>query len=87
MSDNWKNRSSKMQCKTCMHYCNKRCRRHAPTMQGFPPVYETDWCGDHKIDKEMMVEENAFSGFDSVEDREKFVEEMFKEPMLGYWFS
>jgi len=28
-----------------------RCRRHAPTMSGFPVVYETDWCGDHKIDE------------------------------------
>lgn len=22
-----------------------RCRKHAPTMQGFPVVFETDWCG------------------------------------------
>lgn len=28
-----------------------RCRRHAPTMMGFPAVYQTDWCGDHKIDE------------------------------------
>ena len=28
-----------------------RCRRHAPTMSGFPVVYESDWCGDHKIDE------------------------------------
>ena len=28
-----------------------RCRRHAPTMMGFPAVYETDWCGDHKVDE------------------------------------
>lgn len=31
-----------------------RCRRHAPTMNGFPVVYETDWCGDHKIDEEKI---------------------------------
>ena len=28
-----------------------RCRRHAPTMTGYPVVYETDWCGDHKLDE------------------------------------
>jgi len=26
-----------------------RCRRHAPTMSGFPVVFELDWCGDHKL--------------------------------------
>lgn len=26
-----------------------RCRRHAPELAGFPAVYETDWCGDHKL--------------------------------------
>lgn len=28
-----------------------RCRRHAPTMSGYPAVFETDWCGDHKLDE------------------------------------
>jgi hypothetical protein len=28
-----------------------RCRRHAPTMRGFPVVFESDWCGDHKLSK------------------------------------
>lgn len=31
-----------------------RCRRHAPTMGGFPAVYESDWCGDHKIDENKI---------------------------------
>lgn len=67
--DPWKNRSQKMNCETCMHYVRKvtisgeveslnvpigRCRRHAPTIQGFPAVFETDWCGDHKIDEEKL---------------------------------
>lgn len=26
-----------------------RCRRHAPTMSGWPVMYESDWCGDHKL--------------------------------------
>lgn len=29
-----------------------RCRRHAPTMGGFPAVYAGDFCGDHKLDEE-----------------------------------
>jgi hypothetical protein len=31
-----------------------RCRRHAPTMNGFPVVYDDDWCGDHKIDEDKV---------------------------------
>jgi hypothetical protein len=28
-----------------------RCRRRAPTMNGYPVVFEADWCGDHKLDE------------------------------------
>jgi hypothetical protein len=28
-----------------------RCRRHAPTMAGWPVVFVNDWCGDHKLDE------------------------------------
>ncbi len=31
-----------------------RCRLHGPTMRGFPGVFETDWCGDHKLDEERV---------------------------------
>lgn len=31
-----------------------RCRRHAPTMNGYPVVYPTDWCGDHKLDETRL---------------------------------
>lgn len=53
-SDNWKHRSESMLCKTCMWYCNTRCRRRAPTMNGYPAVFKTDWCGDHKLDKSTI---------------------------------
>jgi len=42
-------------CGTCRYLSPKkddkgRCRRHAPTMSGYPVVYiNNDWCGDHKI--------------------------------------
>ncbi len=53
--DNWNNRSQQMTCQTCMYFRNMRCRRHAPTMQGFPAVYPNDpGCGPHKLDKEAM---------------------------------
>jgi hypothetical protein len=32
-----------------IHYDLGRCRRHAPTLRGWPVVYNTDWCGDHKL--------------------------------------
>lgn len=31
-----------------------RCRRHAPTMGGYPVVYMTDWCGDHRLDENKL---------------------------------
>ena len=31
-----------------------RCRRHAPTMGGYPVVYVNDWCGDHRIDENKL---------------------------------
>ncbi len=64
--DNWKHRSKGMCCKTCMWFVPKannepvikepfgRCRRHAPTMSGFPAVFGTDWCGDHKLDENKL---------------------------------
>ncbi|MBF0607693.1 MAG: hypothetical protein HQL61_09120 [Magnetococcales bacterium] len=54
--DNWANRATGMVCATCAFYCNTRCRRHAPTMGGFPAVFQTDWCGDHRITKDRINE-------------------------------
>jgi len=54
VDDLWSNRSEEMRCMTCMYYTNYRCRRHAPTMQGYPAVNKRDWCGDHKMSKESM---------------------------------
>jgi hypothetical protein len=31
-----------------------RCRRHSPTMSGFPVVFFKDWCGDHKLDEDKI---------------------------------
>lgn len=64
--DPWVHRSGRMRCSTCMFFVLKdrttpaphdavplgRCRRHSPTMAGFPVVFITDWCGDHKLDEE-----------------------------------
>ena len=66
--DPWIHRSSKMRCKTCMWFVKKnndgydvaegnfvgRCRRHAPTMSGYPVVFPDDWCGDHKLDENKL---------------------------------
>jgi hypothetical protein len=59
-NDNWGHRAEGMLCKTCMWFVPKtirddyvittgRCRRHAPTMSGYPVVFPSDWCGDHKL--------------------------------------
>jgi hypothetical protein len=31
-----------------------RCRRHAPTMGGYPAVFVSDWCGDHRLDENKL---------------------------------
>lgn len=67
MSDDpWKHRAANMRCLTCMWFAPKevpegvtnpgigRCRRHAPTMNGFPAVFVADWCGDHKVDETKL---------------------------------
>jgi len=68
MNDPWKHRSQGMRCKTCMWFVPKtpqitkvperydlgRCRRHAPTMGGFPCTFVNDWCGDHRIDENKL---------------------------------
>jgi len=65
-NDNWKHRSKGMKCETCMWFVEKvskfeatnpifgRCRRHAPTMNGYPATFGTDWCGDHKLDENKI---------------------------------
>lgn len=68
--DPWVHRSAGMRCRTCIWFVPKmtqslqaikpeapvvgRCRRHAPTMGGYPVVYQTDWCGDHRIDENKV---------------------------------
>ena len=58
-TDNWKHRSKNMLCDFCMWYAPKtvkvgRCRKNAPTMDGYPVVFITDWCGDHKLNEEKV---------------------------------
>jgi hypothetical protein len=55
-----------MRCKTCMWFVPKeqsepalrtligRCRRHAPTITGYPVVFVNDWCGDHKLNENAI---------------------------------
>ena len=70
-NDPWKHRSEGMKCKTCMFYVAKdapggpkkelgRCRRHSPTMSGFPAVFPADWCGDHKLDETKIADDIPF---------------------------
>ena len=63
--DPWEHKSTGMRCATCMWCVEKksaaglslpegvkyrgRCRRHAPTMSGYPVIFMDDWCGDHKL--------------------------------------
>lgn len=61
--DPWQHRAQHMRCQTCMWYVPKaslvgpelgRCRHNSPTMKGYPAVYPSDWCGDHKLDETKL---------------------------------
>jgi len=74
IKDNWQHRSLTMKCMTCMWFVPKvnskigRCRRHAPTMSGFPAVYDSDWCGDHKIDESTAIEAQTIATEDLLDE-------------------
>ena len=59
--DPWKHRTQMMKCETCLWYLAKkngvgRCRRHSPTMSGYPVVFGAkDWCGDHKLSETKVA--------------------------------
>ncbi len=66
-NDPWKHRNKGMCCVTCIWFVKKekdpnsestltigRCRKRAPTMDGFPVVFQTDWCGDHRLDENKV---------------------------------
>jgi len=64
-NDPWIHRSEGMRCATCIWFVPKvvkepnetkigRCRRHAPTMNGYPVVFMADWCGDHRLDENKI---------------------------------
>lgn len=58
--DPWRHRAARMICASCIYFVPKaepsfgRCRRHAPTISGFPAVFDSDWCGDHKLDENKI---------------------------------
>lgn len=54
--DNWVHKAKGMVCEKCMWYIGFRCRKNAPTLNGWPAVFPSDWCGDHKLDKDTMME-------------------------------
>lgn len=65
MTDKWIHRSPNMRCLGCMYYVPKkssdplssrigRCRRHSPTLGGWPVVFPEDWCGDHKLSEDAV---------------------------------
>ncbi len=70
-----------MRCQTCMYFVPKadegevvqigRCRKHAPTLDGWPVMMVDDWCGDHKLDKDRMIstEDNSCSVYVDVQKR------------------
>lgn len=69
-NDPWRHRSNGMKCASCMWFvvkvkecinttcdnrgCLGRCRKNAPSIKGFVPVFETDWCGDHRLDENKI---------------------------------
>ncbi len=67
VEDNWQNRNGRMKCTSCVFFVEKgnngvaiaamigRCRKRAPTLNGWPVMFSTDWCGDHKLDETKIT--------------------------------
>jgi len=85
-NDPWQHRSENMQCASCMWFVGKgtgnhkigRCRRHAPTMNGYPVVFRDDWCGDHKLDEmsRSLPEPNSVTVAPRVEQYKENIQEL-----------
>ena len=61
-----------------------RCRRRAPKLGGYPVVYATDWCGEHKIGSNPVRD-----GKVAKEDVRKVMDESLDSPafdqsLIGY---
>lgn len=47
-------------CKYCKFYIAKpgglvgKCRRHPPTMRGWPVMKPDSWCGDYKLNEKVL---------------------------------
>jgi hypothetical protein len=54
-----------------------RCRKHAPTLGGWPAVYPDDWCGDHKLDKDTMISIHTHKG-DKIVGKEEVKRENYR---------
>jgi hypothetical protein len=60
--DVWSDRLAGMRCKSCIYFVKKaganlaigRCRKRAPTINGYPVVMTLDWCGDHKLNEDYV---------------------------------
>ena len=71
--DNWGHHYGRSRCTSCMWFMRKtykepsgyvissigRCRKRAPTLNGFPVMYDTDWCGDHKLDSSFFKQKTS----------------------------
>jgi len=75
VKDNWADRPKGMRCATCMYWVCKmgivgRCRRRSPTMNGWPVLFNTDWCGDHKLN-EATVDQQPQASPEASQPKEK----------------
>lgn len=62
--DNWDHGNDNMRCATCLWSHRKtdgmlRCRANAPTVKGWPVMFDDDWCGEHKLDGNKLEDRPA----------------------------
>lgn len=75
--DNWKHRSKGMLCNSCIWFVLKvrdkgpvdstnntlgRCRKRCPSDKGWVPVFNIDWCGDHRLGENKIINDKAIEG-------------------------
>lgn len=96
MTDNWEGRNRNMICGTCMYFVEKRsllattpeedprlgrCRHNAPTLDGWPVIFSTDWCGQHKLDEDKLIDYNRLAKIEINEEAIGQMQNVLKEGM------
>lgn len=57
-----------------------RCRKHAPTLDGWPATFASDWCGDHKLHSAPCSDQDRWSNIEAKYQATSYADPSKKAP-------